>query len=70
MSNKSYGDRFAAYAILSTLPIGQPISLVLENASVDGTWAGFIAGNAALISSVNNKAVYVTLDKIQSVTVR
>ncbi|MCM3626393.1 hypothetical protein M3194_03285 [Paenibacillus glycanilyticus] len=70
MSNKSCGDEGAAYAILSTLPIGQPIALVLENALVEGTWSGFIAGNATLISSANNKAVYVTLDKIQSVTVR
>lgn len=70
MSNNSCGGQAAVYAVLSTLPIGQPIALVLEDALVEGTWSGFIAGNATLISSANNRAVYVTLDKIQSVTVR
>lgn len=67
--NKSCGDKGAAYAILSTLPIGQKITLVIEGSSEEGTWTGFIAGNATLISSLNNKAVYITLDKIQTVTV-
>ncbi|GLX68635.1 hypothetical protein [Paenibacillus glycanilyticus] len=73
MSN-SYGNKSRgygpAYAVLSTLPIGQPITVVMEDVLLEGTWSGFAAGNATIILPGETSSVYIALDKIQSITIR
>ncbi|GLX68637.1 hypothetical protein [Paenibacillus glycanilyticus] len=69
MLGKSCGAS-SVYAVLSTLPIGQAITLYLDYTSLEGTWAGFAGGNATIISPVDNDTVYIPLENIRAVVVR
>lgn len=69
MLDKSYGGK-SVYAVLSTLPIGQKLTLYLDYVSTEGAWAGFVGNNATIISPVDNDIVYIPLVNIRAVLVQ
>ncbi|SFD60541.1 hypothetical protein SAMN05216378_0618 [Paenibacillus catalpae] len=68
MIGKSCGVK-SVYAILSTLPIGQNITVALDYTSLEGTWAGFEGDLATIISPVDQDTMYIPLNNIRGITV-